>query len=227
MKRQGRILIALALFGLSVGMAGAIWKAWDYRDRLHAITDNARWEEHLRESGAYERRRIVFFGDSQIANWPMAESFGVMPILNRGQWGDWASKAVSRFERDVIAQHPDTVVILIGTNDLGNHQSLESIIASIDKMVQTAGENHIRVVICSLLPVDGEYRQNHPIDGLKLVNARLLELARERDAQYLDLFSVLVEADGTISDNLTVDGLHANSQGYARMTMAVMPALAD
>jgi hypothetical protein len=40
----------------------------------------------------------------------MAESFGVAPIINRGIVGDWASKAVARFEGDVLSHHPDTLV---------------------------------------------------------------------------------------------------------------------
>jgi hypothetical protein len=69
MNKAGRILAALGISGLAVGMSGATWKMLDFRDRLHAITDNARWEHRLAETGAYRERRIVFFGDSQIANW--------------------------------------------------------------------------------------------------------------------------------------------------------------
>lgn len=223
MNKIGRALAALALCGFAAGAAGVIWKALDYRDRLHAITDNSKWEAHLRQAGVYTDRRIVFFGDSQIANWPMAESFGVMPIINRGIVGDWASKAVSRFATDVLSQHPDTLVILIGTNDLGNHQPLESIISSIDRMVQAA--SGINVVICSLLPVRGEYLPNHSTADIQTINERLKALSIARGTRFVDLYTPLAEPDGTIQPALTVDGLHANLQGYTRMTMALRGAL--
>lgn len=225
MKKYEKILVALMVCGLSIGLAGSAWKMFEFRDRLHAITDNARWEQRLSDSGVYQDRRIVFFGDSQIANWPMAESFGALPIMNRGIVGDWALTAGDRFDRDVLAHRPDTVIIEIGTNDLGHAQPIEAIAMSIDRMVKAAQLSGAKVVVCSLLPARGEFSANHPIANIRALNTAIQAISEARGAAFLDMYSLLAGPDGEIPLTLTIDGLHANSAGYARMTAAVRPLL--
>ena len=93
---------------------------------LSGIAD--RWEQTLSHNKIYDNNLIVFFGDSQIDLWWMAPSFGSLPVVNKGISGDWALKAVNRFDKDVIALKPKLLVMLIGTNDLGNGQTVDAII---------------------------------------------------------------------------------------------------
>src|SRR5687767_7333628 len=114
-----QILKGLAVAALLGALALSTWKMFEFRDRLHALTDNARWEATVTKDAGPP---IMMFGDSQIALWPMAASFGALPIANRGISGDWATRAIERFGREFDALRPKTVVLLMGTNDLGNGQ---------------------------------------------------------------------------------------------------------
>lgn len=44
----------------------------------------------------------------------------VINVINSGIAGDTATRAFLRFERDVLAYHPDLVIVMFGVNDFGN-----------------------------------------------------------------------------------------------------------
>ena len=159
------ILNIAVIMVLLVGFSLTTWKMFQFRDRLHEFIDNDRWEQTLSENNIYNDNLIIFFGDSQIDLWWMAPSFGSLPIVNKGVSGDWALKAADRFEKDVINLKPKILVMLIGTNDLGNGQPIDSIISNIEIMLKKAANQNIKIIICSLLPVRGEYIENHPLNN--------------------------------------------------------------
>lgn len=222
-----KIGVAGIIAGLFVTNSLAGWKMMEFRDRLHAITENQRWEETLEKAGAYKDRRVVLFGDSQVELWPVSTSFGAMPIYNRGISGDWAAKAVSRFHRDVIELKPNTVVILIGTNDLGNGQSVASITQAVSEMIAKAKTHHIEVVLCSILPVRGEYVASHQTTDVVAVNAALHDLAERNHAEFVDFYSLLADKDGLIRSRYTSDGLHASNEAYLLMARALYGLIAE
>jgi len=219
-------IIIIALVTLSIGFGLTTWKMFQFRDRLHQFIDNRRWETTLKKNGMYEKNKIIFFGDSEIDLWWMSPSFGVFPIKNKGISGDWAAKAIRRFKKDVLDEHPKAVVILIGTNDLGNEQPVDDIIKHIEIMIQKAIHSKIHVILCSLLPVRNEYVQNHPPKVLAMINKRLKFLSSKYGTDYVDFYSHLVDQKGLFQKDLTNDGLHPNWNGYLCMSKILLPYLA-
>lgn len=88
--------------GLMLITALALWRMLDFRARWHGLWVNSRWEQSLEQEGQFDDHTIVFFGDSQLALWRMAPSFGRLPIRNRGISGDQAVHAVQRLKRDSV-----------------------------------------------------------------------------------------------------------------------------
>ena len=217
---KGFLIAALLLLCTTSCLAG--WKMVAFHSRLTSIEDNERWESRLAASGAYRNGSILFFGDSEIAFWPMAESFGQLPIHNRGLKGELAQDAGERFTATLREVQPRLAVILTGTNDLGAGKSLESTLAHIEVMLAQVGN---RAIVCSLLPASGDFAANHPADDIARWNVKLAALAAARGARFLDLYSVLAGMDGRFRPDLTVDGLHPNSDGYALMTTAMLAEL--
>lgn len=155
----------------------------------------------------------------------MAPSFGCLSIINKGVSGDWAFKAINRFDQDVICLNPNALVLLIGTNDLGNGQPIDGIVKNIELMVKRATEENISVIICSILPVRNEYVANHPSKDIVFINSELYRLSCEYEVDYVDFYSNLIDGNGFLKAEFTSDGLHPNRTGYLRMSKILFPYL--
>jgi lysophospholipase L1-like esterase len=207
------------LIGAVACAALAAWKMLQFHGRLAAL-ENERWEQTLAALNIYQRP-IVLFGDSQISRWPVATSFGQLPVLNRGVAGDLATEAQQRFEQQVVAMRPAAVVILIGTNDIGHGKSVDEVLGTIRQMVQMARATGAAVMLCSVLPARGEAARIRP--SIRPVNEGLRELARREGAVYVDLYSAVLNQRGEFADDYSDDGLHPNGAGYVRMTHVLLP----
>jgi lysophospholipase L1-like esterase len=209
------------LLGAAACVALVGWKMLQLHGRLAAL-ENERWEHTLAALHIYQRP-IVLFGDSQISRWPVATSFGQLPVLNRGLAGDFVTLAQKRFEQQVIAVSPAAVVILMGTNDLGNGKSVAEVVATVGRMVQMARSGGAVVLVCSVLPARGEAARIRPM--IRSVNDGLRELATGQGAIYVDLYSAVLDDRGEFASAYSDDGLHPNAAGYVRMTHALLPYL--
>src|SRR5215469_14541409 len=127
--RLRKYFTVLAFIGVVAALAGSTWKALQFHQRLKAL-ENPQWERTLAAEHVYQHP-VVAFGDSEISGWPMAKSFGVLPIINRGVAGDEVLSSRERFAQQVLPLNPAVVVILTGTNDLAHGQPPAAIIAAI------------------------------------------------------------------------------------------------
>src|SRR6516162_5672242 len=62
--------------------------------------------------------RVVFLGDSITDYWKLSDYFPGKPYINRGVDGQTTPEMLVRFRQDVIALHPQVLVVLAGTNDI-------------------------------------------------------------------------------------------------------------
>jgi lysophospholipase L1-like esterase len=176
--------------------------------------------------------KVVFFGDSITEYWHLNEYFPLMSLyINRGVAGDTTPWMLNRFQTGVIDLHPKVVVILAGTNDIAGFAgpvSSEQTRDNLAGMARWAGDNGIRVVLASVLPVNDITLdpEGHPyINTDRRPPARILALnqlirtyAEQNRIPYLDYHSAMVDNDGFMSAGLTYDGLHPTAEGYAVMT---------
>lgn len=180
-------------------------------------------------------RRVVFMGDSITDLWDLQAAFPGKPYVNRGIGAQVTAQMLLRFEQDVVALHPRAVVILGGTNDVSGFLQVEtpdSIVANISAMADIADRNHIRVVLCALLPVNDyggkrDYMtRDRPPATLSAINMRLRALAAERGYAFADYATPMTDRNGMLDDGMTGDGLHPNARGYAVMAPVVSAAIA-
>jgi lysophospholipase L1-like esterase len=183
---------------------------------------------------AKNEKRVVFMGDSITDVWVQPQFGGFFPgrpYIDRGISGQTTPQMLIRFRPDVVALHPQVVVILAGTNDLAGNTGpmtvaqIEDNLASMDEL---AHANKIRVVLASVLPVSnyGHDRNGNPVDmRIKRQPEKILELnawikkyATDHGDTYLDYFAATVDDQGLLKKDLSEDGLHPNSQGYAVMS---------
>jgi len=198
---------------------------FQYRERLHGIMESDRWQQALIRDYLYNNKLTVFFGDSQIELWAMAESFGSFPTINKGISGDYAFKAIDRFEKDVIDLKPKLLVILIGINDLRVSQNIDTIVDNIEIMLKKSKNDNINIILCSLLPVRNEHIKNHSLNDILRINSKLKILSQQYETDYADFHSQLVDKEGQFKRDLTTDGLHPNKSGYLKMSKVLFPYL--
>jgi len=214
----------------------------DWPDLAHYRDANARVAAR-----AKDEQRVVFMGDSITDMWVLPQFGGFFPgkpYIGRGISGQTTPQMLLRFRADVIALRPKVVVILAGTNDIAGNTgpiTLEETEGNLASMAELARANGIRVVLSSVMPVSnyGHDRDGNPLDmRIKRLPQKILELnawikeyAVEKGHVYLDYFSVMVDDQGLLKKEISVDGLHPNAAGYSVMApvaeKAIQAALAE
>ncbi|HEY8185101.1 MAG TPA: SGNH/GDSL hydrolase family protein [Pyrinomonadaceae bacterium] len=180
-----------------------------------------------------KEKRVVFMGDSITDSWDNPVHGGFFPgksYINRGISGQTTPQMLIRFRPDVIALKPEVVVILAGTNDIAGNTGpmpLPAIEGNLASMAELAHAHGIRVVLSALLPVsdyektpDGQPRiqtARRPPEQIKALNDWMKKYALENKLVYLDYYSAMIDEKGFLRDELSDDGLHPNTKGYAVM----------
>ena len=178
--------------------------------------------------------QVVFLGDEITENWGTGKTpfFPGKPYLNRGITRQTAAQMLVRFRQDVIALKPKVVIIQAGTNDVASVMgpSTEGTMAEhFMSMVELAKLHGIKVVLASVTPVCDCYKkmtQRRPAGKIIGLNGWLKRYAAESGSVYLNYYSALVEGRAMKQD-LTLDGLIPNDEGYAKMAPLAEKAIAD
>lgn len=172
----------------------------------------------------FGEKRIVFMGDSITELWSVVHPgfFAEKLYINRGIGGQTSPQMLVRFRADVIALNPSVVVLLAGANDIAQNtgpSTLEMIANNIISMVELAKANHIKVILCSILPaIDFPWRKGlQPAEKIVTLNKMILEYADANDILYLDYYSAMVDDQKGLNSIYSEDGVHPNKSGYEVM----------
>jgi lysophospholipase L1-like esterase len=177
--------------------------------------------------------RVVFMGDSITDNWKFegpAGSFPGKPYVNRGISGQTSPQMLVRFRQDVIALRPRVVVILAGTNDIAGNtgpMTLEQSEDNLASMADLAAANHIRVVLCSVLPAfDFPWKRGlEPAPKILELNKWMKAYAAGKGYVYVDYHSAMKDERDGLPATLSKDGVHPALAGYAVMTPLVQAGI--
>jgi lysophospholipase L1-like esterase len=129
---------------------------------------------------------------------------------------------VLRFRQDVIDLKPKVVVILAGTNDIAENtgpMTMEESEGNLKSMVELATANHIRVVLCSVLPAFDFSWTPGKAPALKIdaLNTWIKAYATEKGIVYVDYHTPMKDQRDGLPAKLSEDGVHPNPAGYAIM----------
>ena len=183
---------------------------------------------------AQGENRVVFMGDSITEGWHFDGPDGAFqgkPYINRGISGQTSPQMVLRFRQDVIALQPKVVVILAGTNDIAGNtgpMTLEQTEDNLKTMADLASADHIRVVLCSVLPAfDFPWRPGlEPAPKVVEVNNWMKEYAAQKGYVYVDYHTAMKDGRDGLPANLSKDGVHPLPAGYAVMAPLVEAGIA-
>ena len=160
--------------------------------------------------------RIVFIGNSITNMHEWRDAFGNPAITNRGISGAISDEVAENLE-SYIANKPAKVFLMIGTNDLGTSginypdypfRNIKKIVDRIKRESPTT-----QIYLESVLPSVVGLRTKANITQL---NAMVKAFCDENGITFFDLYSLMANADGSMSASLSNDGLHLYAAGYAK-----------
>lgn len=188
---------------------------------------NLRRRTLFAEQRAQDQNAIVFFGDSITEGWKtLATDFAELgvKVANRGIGGDTTPNAVYRLADDVLSLHPQALVVLIGTNDLGEHTAPAQIADNLQALRKRVRAEYptIPIAWCLVMPRRGD--DDYPA-RIRDLNARIVDLAKsDSHSAVCDTFTPLALEDGSSKpEAFNADRLHLNATGYAIWRTALLP----
>jgi lysophospholipase L1-like esterase len=96
---------------------------------------------------------------------------------------------------------------------------LEEITDTIFSMIELANENHIKVILCSVLPAsDFPWRPNHePATKIVALNTLLRDYSNANAIPFVDYHTAMTDDEGGLAVAYSNDGVHPNKEGYQVM----------
>jgi lysophospholipase L1-like esterase len=140
---------------------------------------------------------------------------GKISVYNLGVDGDRSEQLLRRLAGEAAARNASVIVISIGANDLGWHdtEGTESALfrERYDSILSQAERFTRRILVLGLLGVD-EGNESHGVrnEQVEAFNSIIEELAQAHGAEFLGLYETLAPED-------FVDGLHPNASGHAKL----------
>lgn len=200
--------------------------------------------EAFRHLNQYAKKcECVFAGSSLMEQFPISEILQDLSfpytIYNRGVGGfSVAELASSLLEECIFSLEPSTLLLSIGTNDLngplisldGLEREIKDLIGAIRSVLPSC-----RIVWLLYYPVNPAcsstkwaeetllHRTNSVIDQ---ANSRMRTLMEGEGIEVLDVNDLLVDEEGNLKREYTVDGIHMHAEGYMAIVERVLSCLA-
>jgi lysophospholipase L1-like esterase len=181
--------------------------------------------------------RVVLFGDSRIAYWPVDIYLPGQGIVVRGIAGETTAQMRHRFRSDAIALKPAVVVIEAGINDLvagavvgRGAQALQRTFENLrDFANETRAAGGVAIVMTVVRPARPPlwrrlFWKDSTVDLVEKLNQRLHSLAAT-GIHIMDADAVLSGSSQYLPDTYAIDTLHWNAAAYAILSRALVPLL--
>lgn len=171
---------------------------------------------------------VAFMGDSITARWDLQDYDTTNPVLNFGIGNQTSVQMLGRFN-EVLSSGAGVVVIEGGINDLYLLGPNMANIDSIANMAAQAKAAGIRVILTSLMPDSFSYATGTAPTEFEIfsMSEALETLAQSDGYLYADFFDAMRLPDGAQDPSLTIDGLHPNAAGYAKLWAVLEPLIAE
>lgn len=188
------------------------------------IQRRSAWWRHR----AYDHGAVVFLGDSITQGWrDLAKAFPHLHVANRGISGDITRGVLLRLQVDVFQLDPKAIVLLIGTNDLEDNGTPETIAQNVHTILNEchAFNPKMPVIVCKVMPSSPS--KNRPAAKIERLNA-LVDAFVKGNPQFIrcDTWSIYANANGNATRDEFPDLLHPNAAGYAKWAQALRPIFA-
>jgi len=176
-----------------------------------------------------DKGAVVFLGDSITQGWgdEMGGSFPGVKVANRGISGDTTRGMLIRLQEDVLSLQPEAVVLLMGTNDLEEKASPETIAANLKLILAELSKHDPEMPVVLSLVFPSSASKSRPAEAIKKINQLYREVVKaEKQVTVVDTWTLFANGDGDAKKEEFPDLLHPNAEGYALWAAALRPVLA-
>lgn len=167
---------------------------------------------------------IVLVGSSHLEWFDSGRFLPGRRFVNRGiasdRLGIGERGILHRLEVSVFDCEPSFIVFNNGVNDLGElsrtgQPAMEVICDAYDRTISAicTGASETPLLIVNELPTTGRFAGVNPL--VPQLNEHIALVAKRYSCQHLDFFRAVVDEAGELQGDLTTDGLHLNTAGYA------------
>ncbi|MEN9401485.1 MAG: hypothetical protein RL091_188 [Verrucomicrobiota bacterium] len=184
---------------------------------------------------------LYFMGDSITRRWGATDypeflahfrqTFHGWNAGNFGWGADLTQHMIWRLRNgELDGVNPKVIVILAGTNNVGNQPGDAAKVADITRGVATVvaacreKAPLAKIVLMGILPRNDNLAVMPEINR---INDNLVRLADGRTVRFLNINDRLADADGNLIEGMTVDKLHLSKKGYEVWAEALKPILTE
>lgn len=203
----------------------------------------------LMQKKSQGRIDVYFEGDSITRRWGTSDSEYADFLANWKQnffgwnaadfgWGaDTVQNILWRLEQgELSGVHPKVIVLLAGTNNVGDAVSADKRDAVINEV--SSGIHQIlalmqqqapqaTILLTALTPRNGKQGETTVMPVIEAINQKLAALADGKRIRFITLNAQLADASGKLREGMTVDGLHLSVRGYQIWADALKPHLRE
>ncbi|MEO5822213.1 MAG: GDSL-type esterase/lipase family protein, partial [Vicinamibacteraceae bacterium] len=172
---------------------------------------------------------VVFLGDSITQGWGLGLGavFPGVKVANRGISGDTTRGVLIRLKEDVLDLNPRAVVILIGTNDLEEMATPETIDSDFRVLIAALKAHNPKMPIIACLVMPSSVTMRRPAEEIKKINTlRMASIKGDPQVIPLDTWTLFAEKSGEPILSEFPDVLHPNDYGYVKFAAALRPIFA-
>lgn len=200
--------------------AAAIW-AYGQEKPIDSSYANSHYQQRLElfKQMPNQKKEIVFLGNSITEQGEWQELFPGKPIVNRGIGGDNTFGLLARLD-EVLESKPAKIFLLIGVNDLGRNLPQAVTLNNYRRIVSKIRKESpkTQLYIQSILPLNEEILKYPYMKGknpqVLALNEKLVELAKEFNVPFINIFSVYADDKNELKSELTLDGIHLRQAAY-------------
>lgn len=169
----------------------------------------------------------LFIGSSSIRLWDaLAADFPGVPVINRGFGGSELRDSTYYAARIIVPYAPSKILIYAGDNDLSSGRSPQQVREDFRTFVLRVRRDLPDVEI-AYIAIKPSPSRAHLLDAQRQANALIAAEAEALDAEFIDIFSPMLDAAGQPREDFFLDDrLHMNRAGYEIWRQAIAPYLA-
>lgn len=188
-----------------------------------------------------KKGQIVFVGSSLMEQFPIYEfllDFDLpYRIYNRGIGGYTTTEMLDLMDVCIYDLEPKAVFINIGTNDLNDPEcSISELMNRYEKIINGICTNlpDTKIYMMAYYPVNPKVYSNPYMkevfrsrtnEKIYRANGEMEKLAEKYNAVYLDLNDAVMDAEGNLKQEFTVEGMHMYANGYKVILDKLRPIL--
>lgn len=171
---------------------------------------------------------IVMLGNSLTHGNEWHEFLDNPNVVNRGINGDIIEGIIDRLDC-VTDGKPAKIFLLIGANDVSHNLSVDSIATAAGQLIDLIRQRtpQTRLYVQSLLPINNSFKRYKAMTDkeqvIRDINLKLRPIAEQKGCTWVEVHSLLTDADGNLRREYTNDGLHLLPEAYIVWREVLMP----